>query len=137
MFRITLFFLVILGTWSSGKLSWQHHLSGSACPILGIIPACYLAFAGYLMMMIAIIFRSGGPFFYWLFWCGLFIAGGLALLGSVMELVKGNICPRTYGWLPMCFISLGFSVLVGVLFGIVSHEPIDSPTTQLEQSDEN
>lgn len=137
MLRITLFGLVLFGTWSSGKLSWQQYLSGEACPILGFIPACYLAFAGYLMMLIAVMLRTWSPFFYWLFWGGLFIAGGLALLGSAMELVKGNICPRAYGWIPMCFISLGFSVLVGVLYGIVSHEPTELPTTKLEQNNEN
>lgn len=133
MLRLALLGLVLLGTWSSGKLSWQQYLSGEACPILSIIPACYLAFTGYLMMLLAIILRTWNSLFYGIFWGGLTIAGGLALLGSLMELGSGKICPRAYGWLPMCYVSLGFSVLVGVLNVIVIRRQAVTPSTKSEQ----
>ena len=114
---VVLVLLVAFGVWSGGKLSYQQYLSGEACPLLGPVPACYIAFVGYLMMAVALAtlgfgFRSLN----WVFWTGLAVAGGLALLGSAFELIRGNICPRAFGWLPMCYVSLAFSVLIGLLY---------------------
>ena len=52
----------------------------------------------------------------WLFWVGLAVAGGLALMGSAFELIQGDVCPKGFGWLPMCYVSLAFSVIIGVLY---------------------
>jgi len=115
--KIALIGLVGFGVWSGGRLSYQHYLSGEACPILGAVPACYVAFAGYLMMAAVLVAALAGfQLPSWLFWSGLAVAGGLALLGSVFELVKGNICPRAFGWLPMCYVSLAFSIAIGILY---------------------
>ena len=117
--RTTLVGLVAFGLWSGGRLSWSHAQSGEACPILGdVIPACYIAFGGYVLIALAVgarlLFssRSLNP----LFWGGLIVAGGLALIGSVLEAVRGDICPKAFGWLPMCYVSLAFSVAIGVLY---------------------
>ena len=64
----------------------------------------------------------------WMFWLGLLAAGGLALLGSGMELAKGDVCPKAYGWLPMCYVSLAFSVLIGVLFALMAGGGVSPPT---------
>lgn len=126
LIRTALLLLVGLGLWSGAKLSISHYQSGESCPILGAVPACYIALAGYLMMAGAVLrlfmsaaFWSGLP---WsgVFWTGLFLAGGLALLGSAMELIKGDICPKALGWLPMCYVSLAFSVVIGVLYAIAT-----------------
>lgn len=132
MLRVVLLGLILLGTFSSGKLSWQQYLSGDACPILRNVPACYLAFAGYLMMLFAIILRIWNPYFHWLFWGGLTVTGGLALLGSVMEVVSGDICPSAYGGLPMCYVSLGFSIVIGVLNVVVTRKQTITSSTKTE-----
>lgn len=110
--------LVAFGLWSGGNLSWQQFQSGEACPLLGAFPACYIAFAGYLLMSTTLVANLllGRTNFNWLFWAGLGVAGGLALLGSAFEIVKGDVCPKAFGWLPMCYISLAFCVVIGVLF---------------------
>ena len=126
LIRIALLLLVGLGLWSGAKLSISHYQSGEACPILGALPACYVAFAGYLMMATAVLrlFMSAAPWsgVFWsgVFWTGLFLAGGLALLGSAFELIQGDICPQAMGWLPMCYVSLAFSVVIGVLYAIAA-----------------
>ena len=114
MIRVALIALVAFGVWSGGRLSYRHYLSGEACPILGAVPACYIAFGGYLLMAVAlsVTMSNGNANIAWMFWAGLFVAGGLALLVSVMELIKGVICPLAFGWLPMCYVSLAFSVLI-------------------------
>jgi hypothetical protein len=120
--RLALIVLVVLGLWSSTRLAYSHYQSGEACPILGIVPACYIALAGYLMMASSVAVTIAKPELNlsWMFWLGLLAAGGLALLGSGMELAKGDVCPKAYGWLPMCYVSLAFSVLIGILYAFMS-----------------
>ena len=121
MARFILYGLVAFGVWSGGRLSYLHFLSGEACPILKVVPACYIAFAGYVAMAVALVIPSvsGAQAPSWLFWVGLAVAGGLALMGSAFELIQGDVCPKGFGWLPMCYVSLAFSVIIGVLYSKV------------------
>ena len=92
-----------------------------SCPILGPIPACYLALGGYVLMAAAATtlfarrlrrgYRSRAN---QIFWTGWAIAGGLASLGSVMEWMRGGICPRIV--LPLCYVSLVSCALIGLLY---------------------
>ncbi len=118
MIRLTLIGLVALGLWSGARLSYSHYQSGEAGPILGVVPACYIALAGYLMMGLALAVTTAKPELNlsWMFWSGLLAAGGLALLGSGLELAKGDVCPKAFGWLPMCYMSLASSILIGILY---------------------
>lgn len=108
--------LILMGLISAGKLTYYQFLSGDACPLLGKVPACYIAFSGYLFIAISITMKLlksihrgiMNKFFY----LGISIAGGLALLASVMELIIGGICPIAFGWLPMCYPSLLFSIII-------------------------
>ena len=129
MIRLTLIGLVALGLWSGGRLSYSHYQSGEACPILGVVPACYIAFTGYLMMALALAVTTYKPELNlsWMFWSGLLAAGGLALLGSGLDLAKGDVCPKAFGWLPMCYVSLAFSVLIGILYAATTRS-VMSPT---------
>ena len=128
MIRLALIALVALGLWSGGRLSYSQYQSGEACPILGIVPACYVAFTGYLMMAAALAVTTAKPElnFSWMFWSGLLAAGGLALLGSGLELAKGDVCPKAFGWLPMCYVSLAFSILIGILYSVTNRN-VTSP----------
>ena len=130
MIRLALIGLMALGLWSSARLAYSHYQSGEACPILGVVPACYIALAGYLMMTIGLAATIAKPDLNltWMFWLGLLAAGGLALLGSGMELAKGDVCPKAYGWLPMCYVSLAFSVLIGILFALMTRGGVTPPT---------
>ena len=118
MGRLILYGLVAFGVWSGGRLSYLHFLSGEACPILKVVPACYIAFAGYVAMAVALLIPTitSSPAPSWLFWAGLGVAGGLALMGSAFELIQGDVCPKGFGWLPMCYVSLAFSVIIGILY---------------------
>jgi hypothetical protein len=122
MIRLALVALVALGLWSAGRLAWSHYQSGEACPILGVVPACYIALGGYLLMATSVTAVIAKPDLRlsWMFWLGLVAAGGLALVGSGMELAKGDVCPKAFGWLPMCYVSLAFSVVIGILFAITT-----------------
>ncbi|MEP3479581.1 MAG: hypothetical protein ABJZ55_10065 [Fuerstiella sp.] len=120
--RVLLYLLVGFGLYSSGRLAIRQWTTGEACPVVGSVPACYVAFAGYLAMFIGLIAVTAGLRMHRIFNGGLLIAGGLALLGSVLELVNGNVCPRV-GRVPMCYISLAMSGLIGMLFWQVTVKP--------------
>jgi hypothetical protein len=117
--RITLIVLVLFGLWGAGGLSYDQYQTGESCPILGnTVPACYVALAGYaliglgVLLSLALVSSAG----LWTFWTGIAVAGGLAALATVLELIKGNVCPVAFGSFPTCYFSLGMSVLIGGLF---------------------
>jgi hypothetical protein len=123
--RITFTIMVLLGLWSGGRLSYYQYKSGEACPILGeAIPACYIAFAGYILIGIgaSLALSIGGSSGKYIFWTGIAIAGGLAAFATVFELIKGNVCPVGFGGIPMCYLSLAMSVLIGLQFWSITHE---------------
>jgi hypothetical protein len=88
------------------------HISGTAeCPNLFGVPACFVVATGYFLVLI-----SAGCVRYTkrvLFLVGLVPVLALAALASTMELVQGSICPSAYGGLPLCYVSLGLSLLIG------------------------
>ena len=120
---VALIAMVLFGLWGAGHLSYDQYQSGDACPVLGdMVPACYIAFGGYILIGLGValsILKSGSTGSY-LFWGGTILAGGLAALASVLELIKGDVCPVAFGSVPMCYISLGFSIVIAVLFLIQS-----------------
>ena len=92
--RIALIAMVLFGLWGAGRLSYEQSQSGEACPVLGdTVPACYIAFGGYILIAagVALSILMPGAIGGYLFWSGTFIAGGLAALASVLELVKGDV----------------------------------------------
>jgi hypothetical protein len=92
------------------------------------VPACYIAFAGYLMMASALVVRTARPEVNLsrMFWLGLLAAGGLALVGSGLEIIRGDVCPKAFGWLPMCYVSLAFSVLIGIIFAVMTRDVVST-----------
>ena len=117
--KTALTLMVLFGLWGAGNLSYKQYLSGDACPILGdMVPACYIAFVGYILIAAGVTASLFGvnPIGAYLFWGGTAIAGGLAALASVLELIKGDVCPVAFGSVPMCYISLAFSIIIAMLF---------------------
>lgn len=121
--RIALIAMVLFGLWGAGRLSYEQYQSGEACPVLGdTVPACYIAFGGYILIAagVALSILMPGAIGSYLFWGGTLVAGGLAALATVLELVKGDVCPVAFGSVPMCYISLAFSIVIAVLFMLQS-----------------
>ncbi len=122
--RIALIAMVLFGLWGAGRLSYEQYQSGEACPVLGdTVPACYIAFGGYILIAagVALSILMPGAIGSYLFWGGTLVAGGLAALATVLELVKGDVCPVAFGSVPMCYISLAFSIVIAVLFMLQSN----------------
>ena len=129
--RVLLIAMVLFGLWGAGKLSWAQHQSGEACPVLGdLVPACYIAFGGYILIGLGVAagLLMAGSLGRYLFWIGIVIAGGLAALASILEFIKGDVCPVAFGSVPMCYISLAFTAVIGVLFWLQSSPVADTST---------
>jgi hypothetical protein len=117
--RITLIALVLFGLWGAGRLSYNQYQTCEACPILGeTVPACYVALAGYVLIGLGVFwsFALGSSTGRYAFWTGTAIAGGLAAFATVLELIKGDVCPVAFGSVPTCYLSLALSVVIGGLF---------------------
>ncbi len=124
--QLVLQLLVGVGAVSSFRLAAEQWRTGEACPVIGSVPACYVAFAGYGLMVIGfIVAKATGRRL--LFRVGLGIAGGLALLGTTLELIQGNVCPRA-GSVPLCYVSLAMSLAILWLFERTITKSGSSPT---------
>jgi len=95
------FIIFILGIYGTGNLVYNEFLQEGACPKLGIIPACYIVLACFVIPFIAHIF-STGRIVYFLF-TGFALA--LATYASIGQLFGNLQCPKTGNGIPMCYIS--------------------------------
>ena len=73
------------------------------------------------------IVMSGSAAANYLFWAGTIVAGGLAAMATVLELIKGDVCPKL-GSVPMCYLSLAFSIVIAVLFVIQNYQTTNAVT---------
>ena len=84
---VLLLLLVGFGAVSSFRLAYMQWSTGEACPVVGSVPACYVAFTGYGLMLVGLglawIAGNRLPFR-----LGIAIAGGLALVGTSLEPVS-------------------------------------------------
>lgn len=93
-------------------LSLAEWTTGSACPHLGPVPACYLVSVAYAAMLITVLDRRFWRV--WYFWAGWAPVFMLAATGTALEILDYGTCPRTGSDTPLCFLSLGLSVALVV-----------------------
>lgn len=119
LLRLTLVGLLCVGLYGAATVSYLTITDVSPCPDVLGLPACYIVFLGYSVMLISVIIgfskREGNDFLsnrVFLFgWLPVFL---LALVGSLLEMYNGETCPKSEAGLPLCYVSLLFSVLVFV-----------------------
>ena len=104
--------LGIIGFWGVSKISYLH-LTGESCPMLGVMPACYIIFIGYAMIILSMLPKVPKPKI--LFLLGWTPVIALALMGTIGELTHTMQCPHTATGIPTCFLSTTFSATIGLL----------------------
>lgn len=118
-FRGFLVVLIVIGLWSSLRLSFLTVTGKAPCPgVLGV-PICYLAAIGYLSMLasqIPPLVNLKSRLFYPA-WALVFF---IAVSGTGTELIVGDVCPRTEAGFPMCYISLAFCMAILLLYQLES-----------------
>ncbi len=103
--------LALLGFAGTISLVQNELASGNICPQLAGIPACYLIFGCFALVLISHsgIFKDRSLFFF----TGAGIAWIMATVGTSGEIFGWMECPKTEGGIPMCYLSLAiFSSLL-------------------------
>ncbi len=104
--------LVLTGLAGVLPISLAELTTGSACPHLGPVPACYLVSVAYAAMLITVLDRRfWRVWYFWAGWAPVFV---LAATGTALEILDYGICPRTESETPRCFLSLGLSIGLAV-----------------------
>ena len=104
--------LMLFVTYGAGSLSLNDWKNKNVCPKIAGIPACYIVFVCFVIASISHIINTS--FTVQLFFISIGIPGLIALLGSITELTGRTICPKTASGIPMCYISLGFCVVLAI-----------------------
>ena len=114
LLRLLLLLLAMVGVVGVASIAWSQFSGVESCPALGVVPACYVALAGYsLVTLSALLPRSRG--------CYVAVVGLLAVLtlaatGSGLELVGVESCPRSSAGQPMCYYSLGLGIALAATY---------------------
>jgi len=112
--RVGLVLIAGLGVWGAGASSLNHLISGEICPTLGPLPACVAVLAGYMLIAVAaLVGRRASTIMFWAGWAPVAM---LALLGVGLEITVGDTCPRGFGNIPQCYISLAMAVAALIVF---------------------
>ncbi len=115
--QIVLIGLSALGTYGGGALSLGHMQTGETCPMLGALPACYIVFIGYALILCFAVFphkvRSS------VFYIGWTPIAGLATMGVILELIRGETCPPGPAGIPQCFLSLALAIMCWLCFKFI------------------
>lgn len=115
--------LVATGLFGVLKVSYLEIIGAASCPHIAAIPICYLVTIGYSLMFLALLSAIWGSVIpKALFISGWAITFLIAMAGTMFEVMHGHTCPRGFGDIPLCFISLIFSVAILLLFGAVSSQ---------------
>jgi hypothetical protein len=117
--RYALISLSLLGTLAGGSLSIEHLQMGEVCPILGPVPACFVVFVGYVLILVNAVFASklNLKTLFFLGWNPIFL---LAAMGVSLEVFGQDICPPGAMGIPQCFYSLAMALLCLGLFLIMN-----------------
>ena len=110
--RVVIGLLALTGLAGVLPISLAELTTGSACPHLGPVPACYLVSVAYATMLITVLDRRFWRV--WHFFAGWAAVFMLAATGTALEILDDGTCPRTASETPICFLSLGLSVALAV-----------------------
>jgi hypothetical protein len=101
--------------WNVFGLSVAEWSASGVCPRIAGLPACYVVTGAYLAIFISALI-SKKPLYIPLFIAGAGVVFGLAVIGSVTQVMGIAECPKTSSGFPLCYISLSIAVLLIGLF---------------------
>ena len=108
--RLVVSGLCAIGLVGVVPIAFRHATGAAPCPTLGIVPACYVVLLGYVLIGASVFVGVGlrTP----LFAAGWMPVFSLALMGSSMEVLGYEACPRSVDNIPTCFFSLALATSV-------------------------
>lgn len=90
-------------------VSYNTFLKIGTCPMLGVVPACYVVTIGYSLIILSLFLKNST-----IFLIGSLPVFILAFFGSSYELMGQKTCPRNAVGTPLCYYSL--AVIIVVIF---------------------
>ena len=113
--RPLLLVLIAVGLYGAANVSFDTLTGIAPCPRVVGIPACFVVLAGYSCMLLALVLKLTARLkrLFLIGWLPVFL---LALIGSILELMNGNTCPKSESGIALCYLSLMFSVAVIALY---------------------
>lgn len=110
-----LWVLIGFGFLAGINVSYVNFNGQQACPNMAGIAICYIVTIAYGLMFVSLFVQKEmlRSILFFSAWC---IALLIALSGTGLELIKGGICPKTEGMLPLCYVSLAMCLVIVILF---------------------
>ena len=113
LLRTIIILLASIGVLGVGRISVIHWTGEASCPMIGSLPACYIIFVAYSLIVLSMYPRLRKALQVFLIgWVPVII---LALAGVVGELTDTLQCPQLENGIPQCFISAAFALTIGLL----------------------
>lgn len=106
---------LILGLYGALSVSYSTITGSAPCPFISGLPICFIVAAGYATMLFSSVVKAfpAARRMFFAGWVPVFI---LASVGTALEVLNGNTCPKTDGGIPFCYLSLGLVIAVVALF---------------------
>jgi len=112
--RIAIMVLSLIAIWSVGDIAFAHWSDTAYCPMIGVIPACYVILIAYSLLFLSMWLPLKASLKLFLFsWL---VIMSLAIIGIIGELTTTLACPRSENGIPKCYFSALFSLVIGVLY---------------------
>lgn len=111
VFSIVILLLLVYAAYGALNLSLEDYRVKDVCPKILGIPACYLVFLSFALLVPIQLIRAKNLYFLLVLAFPLLLALG----ASGMELAGIEVCPRNAAGTPMCYFSLAFCTTVLVL----------------------
>tara|TARA_R110001583_G_scaffold191648_1_gene357276 strand:+ start:755 stop:1189 length:435 start_codon:yes stop_codon:yes gene_type:complete len=119
LIKVILLVLLSIGLYGALSVSYLTVTGIAPCPSVANIPACFIVTIGYFLMLIATLFNNIHNA-KWVFIVGWAPVVLLALVGSLLELNQGDICPKSSMGIALCYVSLSFASMVATLFWLLN-----------------
>jgi len=114
LIRLAIIALAALGLGGVGGISFAHWVDETPCPIIGLIPACYIIFLGYGLILLSMLPNLKTSLVMFLFgWVPVIT---LALIGVIGEITSTLHCPPSEIGIPKCYFSAVLSLAIGILY---------------------
>lgn len=117
--KIVLWCLICVGLYGASSVSYTTITGTAPCPRIIGIPACFVVFIGYALMLIATLTQNHTGKIFLMGWVPVFL---LAFVGSMFEIGNGNTCPKSSFGLALCYVSLAFATMVAFCFFIIKKQ---------------
>lgn len=115
--RVLIAGLAIIGLIGVFPVSYAELTNGGSCPHLGPIPACHIVSIAYsVIFAISVYPKLWSSKIFIIPWLVIF---SLALIGTSLEVLGMEACPKTAGGIPKCYFSLALAISLFVPFLII------------------